>query len=43
MLPDGRKYVLVMLSKNVTDGEKATAAMADISRMIYEHVDGDSR
>lgn len=35
-LPDGRKYVLVMLSKQVADPETATAAMARVSRRIYE-------
>lgn len=36
-LPDGRKYVLVMLSKDVADAETATAAMARVSRRIYEY------
>lgn len=38
ILPDGRKYVLILLSREVTDGKEATEAMADVSRMIYEHV-----
>lgn len=35
-LPDGRKYVLVLLSKNLEDEKAATEAMADVSRMIYD-------
>ncbi len=37
ILPDGRKYVLVMLSKNVSDMEKADQAMVEVSRLIYDH------
>ena len=37
-LPDGRKYVLVILSKNLKDEEAATAAMANVSSMIHKHV-----
>ena len=39
-LPDGRKYVLVILSKNLKDEEAATAGMANVSEMIYKHVTG---
>jgi beta-lactamase class A len=39
-LPNGRKYVLVILSKNLEDEEAATAVMASVSEMIYEHVVG---
>jgi beta-lactamase class A len=35
-LPDGRKYVLVLLSKNIETDKAATAAMARVSLMIYE-------
>lgn len=35
-LPDGSKYVLVMLSKNVPDIPKTEKLMAGISRMIYD-------
>ena len=35
-LPDGRKYVLVILSKNMEDMEKGTQMMARISKMIYD-------
>ncbi len=35
-LPDGRKYVLVLLSKNLEDDSSAVKAMAHVSRMIYD-------
>ena len=37
-LPDGRKYVLVLLSKNLEDEKQAIKAMADVSRLIYEYM-----
>ena len=37
-LPDGRTYVLVLLSKNLTDPETAVKSMATVSKMIYDHV-----
>lgn len=37
-LPDGRKYVLVLLSRNLDDEEAAIEAMAKVSWMIYEWV-----
>ena len=37
-LPDGRKYVLVLLSKNVEDKETAIKAMASVSAMIYKEI-----
>lgn len=37
-LPDGRKYVLVILSKDLKDDKAATTAMANVSEMIYNHV-----
>ena len=37
-LPDGRKYVLVLLSKQTEDDKAAIAAMAEVSRLIYEYV-----
>jgi len=37
-LPDGRKYVLVLLSKNVKDEHAGTKVMADVSREIYKYV-----
>ena len=38
MLPDGRKYVLVLLSKDWDDEEEAIRTMAKISFLIYKHV-----
>ena len=35
-LPDGRQYVLVMLSKNLEDVKAAKKVMATISRKIYD-------
>ena len=37
-LPDGRKYVLVLLSKELDDEQKGVAAMAEVSRLVYEDV-----
>jgi beta-lactamase class A len=37
-LPDGRKYVLVLMSKNVEEEDKAIKAMATVSGMIYQYV-----
>jgi beta-lactamase class A len=39
-LPDGRKYVLVLLSKNLADEEAGKEAMASVSELIYKHVSG---
>lgn len=36
-LPDGRRYVLVMLSKSAPDREEVISAFAGISRDIYEY------
>ena len=38
ILPDGRKYVLVLLSKNLKDEKAAIKAMAYVSKLIYEFV-----
>jgi beta-lactamase class A len=38
LLPDGRKYVLVILSKDLKDDEAATKAMATVSKMIYDYL-----
>ncbi|WP_081211059.1 serine hydrolase [Salegentibacter sediminis] len=35
-LPDGRKYVLVLLSKNMKEMEKGTQMLSGISKMIYD-------
>lgn len=40
-LPDGRKYVLVLLSKNLEDEVAATNAMANVSELIYRYVIND--
>ena len=39
-LPDGRKYVLVLLSKDVEDDKEAIKAMAAISEILYHFVAG---
>lgn len=38
ILPDGRKYILVLLSKNLQDENSAIKAMADVSKIIYDFV-----
>lgn len=35
-LPDGRKYVLVLLSRKLKDEKKGVEALADVSKMIYD-------
>lgn len=37
-LPDGRKYILVILSKNLVDTDVSVKAMADISLLIYQYM-----
>lgn len=37
ILPDGRTYVLVILSKGLEDEEAGKRVMARISRLIYDH------
>ncbi len=37
-MPDGKKYVLVILSKQLEDDDAATKAMARVSAMIYEYI-----
>lgn len=37
-LPDGRKYVLVILSKNITSAPQTEEMMAEVSKMIYDYV-----
>jgi len=39
-LPDGRQYVLVLLSKNLTDDKAGIEAMANVSEMIYKYMMG---
>ncbi|MEQ8363425.1 MAG: serine hydrolase [Cyclobacteriaceae bacterium] len=38
ILPDGRKYVLVTLSKKLKDEDAGVAAMANASKLIYDYV-----
>lgn len=38
ILPDGRKYVLVLLSKELEDEKAGVEAMAKVSEMIYNYV-----
>ena len=37
-LPGGKKYVLVLLSKKLTNEKAAITAMANVSKLIYEYV-----
>ena len=37
-LPDGRKYVLVLLSKNVKHEKAVIEAQAEVSKIIYDYV-----
>ena len=38
-LPDGRRYVLVILSKGLEEEENAIEAMSEVSRIIYEGIE----
>lgn len=40
-LPDGRKYVIVLLSRGIEDDEKSAGALAEVSRLVYEEVVSD--
>ena len=40
-LPDGRSYVLVLLSKNLEDFDQGTKQLAGISRSVYEYMMGE--
>jgi beta-lactamase class A len=42
-LPDGRKYVLVFLSKDLENEQAAVKSMAKVSRMIYTYFDAQTR
>ncbi|MDF0717403.1 class A beta-lactamase-related serine hydrolase [Muricauda sp. 334s03] len=37
-LPNGKSYVLVLLSKNLKDFDKGTKQLADISKTFYDHM-----
>jgi beta-lactamase class A len=41
-LPNGRKYVLVLLSKNLQNEAAAIKAMAKVSKMIYQYLQQQS-
>ena len=43
LLPDGRKYVLVLLSKDLEDDQAAVQSMAKVSRMIYQYFNRKTR
>ncbi|MBL7817018.1 MAG: serine hydrolase [Saprospiraceae bacterium] len=36
-LPDGRKYVVVLLSKKLTDAKLGVAALSDVSELLYQY------
>lgn len=36
-LPEGRKYVLVVLSRNAEDNDTATETLATVSKMVYDY------
>lgn len=38
LLPDGRKYVLVLLSKKLTQPKEGVKALADVSRLMYDAI-----
>ncbi|WP_315822413.1 serine hydrolase [Paraflavitalea speifideaquila] len=42
-LPDGRKYVLVILSKGIKNEKAAITAMAGVSELIYQYVTSQVR
>ena len=37
-LPDRSPYVLVVLTRNIPDARSARTLIADLSRLVYEHV-----
>jgi len=37
-LPDGRKYVIVLLSRDVADLPASANTLADVSKIIYDHI-----
>ena len=37
-LPDGRSYIVILLSKNLTDEDAGVQALADVSKVIYDYV-----
>lgn len=37
-LPDGRKYVLVLLSKQLEDADAGKKVLSQVSRLVYDHM-----
>lgn len=37
-LPNGREYILILLSKNLKDFDKGTTRMAEASKLVYDYV-----
>jgi beta-lactamase class A len=37
-LPDGRKYVVVLLSRGIADHAVSTETLAAVSKLLYDHV-----
>ena len=42
-LPDGSRYVIVLLSKDLKDEAAAVAALARVSKLIYDSASGNSK
>lgn len=42
-LPDGRKYVIVLLSRGIADQNVSTNILATVSRIIYDHETNKNR
>ena len=40
LLPDGRRYILILLSDHLTDAGKGIEAMAKVSEVVYRFVSG---
>ena len=38
VLPDGREYVLVVLSKDLEDKDKGVEVLSEISKLVYDYV-----
>ena len=37
-LPDGRKYVIVMLSRGISSEDAAAETLANVSKLVYDHI-----
>ncbi|MCU0450035.1 MAG: class A beta-lactamase-related serine hydrolase [Bernardetiaceae bacterium] len=40
ILPDGRRYVLILLSRRLAQVEPAVVALSEVSRLVYDHFAG---